>query len=342
MKFGPKPLAESEGKTLGHNVAGVDGRRLLRKGKVLTSNDIKLLRDLGRTRVYVAASETGDVDENVAALRVAHAAAGASLRLTGAATGRVNILAEDTGVLRVDAGRLARLNGCAGITLATMLTETAVQARKMVATVKVLPFALPEETVVLAEQVAAEKGPIIRLDALPERRVALILSGSPSARERILKSFDPPLRARLESLKATITAVDFVPLEDTRGERELAQRIEQQVAAGADLIILAGETAIMDAQDIAPRAVERAGGEVSCFGAPVDPGNLLLLAYLRDVPILGAPGCVRSPKRNIVDMVLPRLLVGDRLTGAEIFSWGHGGLLEDVRERPYPRGKVQD
>jgi molybdenum cofactor cytidylyltransferase len=342
MKFGPTPVAESEGKTLGHNVAGTDGRRLLRKGKILTGSDIKLLRDLGRTRVYVAAPEIGDVDENAAALRVARAATGAGLRLTGAATGRVNILAEDTGVLRVDAGRLARLNGCAGITLATMLSETAVQARKMVATVKVLPFALPEATVVTAEQVAAEGGPIIRLDALPERRVALILSGSLSARERILKSFDPPLRARLEKLKAKISAVDFVPLEDTQGERELSQRIEQQVAAGTDLIILAGETAIMDAQDIAPRAVEQAGGEVSCFGAPVDPGNLLLLAYVRDVPVLGAPGCVRSPKRNIVDMVLPRLLVGDRLDAAEIYSWGHGGLLEDVQERPYPRGKVQD
>jgi molybdopterin biosynthesis enzyme len=342
MNFAPTPLTESEGKILGHNIAGTDGRRLLHKGKTLTSDDIQLLRDLGRALVYVAALELDDVGENVAALRVAQAAAGAGLRLTGAATGRVNILAQDTGILRVDADRLARLNGCAGITLATLLSETAVQARKMVATVKVLPFAVPEATVVTAEQVAAEMGPIIRLDALPERRVALILSGSPSARERILKSFDPPLRARLENLKATISTVDFVPLEDAQGEIELAQHIEHQVAAGADLIILAGETAIMDAQDIAPRAVQRAGGEVSCFGAPVDPGNLLLLAYVHDVPLLGAPGCVRSPKRNIVDIVLPRLLVGDRLAGQEIFSWGHGGLLEDVRERPYPRGKVQD
>jgi len=342
MKFGPTPLAESEGKILGHNIAGADGRRLLRKGKVLAEVDIKLLRSLGRTVVYVASLELDDVGENSAALRVARAAAGGGLRLSGAATGRVNILATDTGVLRVDAGRLARLNGCAGITLATMLSETAVQAQKIVATVKVLPFAVPEATVVTAEQVATERGPIIGLDVLPERRVALILSGSLSARERILKSFDPPLRARLNALKATITAVDFVPLEDAQGELELAQRIEGQVAAGTDLIILAGETAIMDAQDIAPRAVERAGGEVSCFGAPVDPGNLLLLAYVHDVPVLGAPGCARSPKRNIVDMVLPRLLVGDRLSGEEVFSWGHGGLLEDVRERPYPRGRVKD
>jgi molybdopterin biosynthesis enzyme len=275
-------------------------------------------------------------------LRVARAMTGDGLQLTGPSKGRVNVLATDTGVLRVDARRLARLNGCSGITLATLFSETAVQNRKIVATVKVLPFAVPEATVLAAEEIAADSGPIIRFDVLPARQVTLLLSGSPSARERILKGFDPPLRARLEALKATITAVDFVPLEDTQGELYLAQRLQEQIAAGTDLIILAGETAIMDAQDIAPRAVERAGGEVCCYGAPVDPGNLLLLAYLNGVPVLGAPGCVRSPKRNIVDMVLPRLLVGDHLTGEEIFSWGHGGLLEDVRERPYPRGKVHD
>ena len=103
------------------------------------------------------------------------------------------------------------------------------------------------------------------------------------------------------------------------------------------MLILAGETAIMDRLDIAPRAIERAGGSIECFGAPVDPGNLLLLAECDGVPVLGAPGCARSPKANIVDLVLPRLLAGDRLTRRDIAAWGHGGLLEDVPERPLPR-----
>ena len=289
MKFGPTPLAHAEGKILGHNVAGPDGRRLLRKGRVLTAVDIETLRGLGRTEVYVAALEATDVGENEAALRVARAVAGEGLRLRGPATGRVNLHSTALGLLRVDAARLARLNGCLGITLATLLSETAVSPRKTVATDKILPFAVPETTVQAAERIAAEAGPIIRLDALPARRVTLILSGSPSARERILRSFDPPLRARLEALNATITAVEFVPLEDAQGELELARRLQEHVAGGAELIILAGETAIMDAGDIAPRAVERAGGQVCCFGAPVDPGNLLLLAYLHGVPVLGAP-----------------------------------------------------
>jgi molybdenum cofactor cytidylyltransferase len=103
------------------------------------------------------------------------------------------------------------------------------------------------------------------------------------------------------------------------------------------LIILAGETAIMDRYDIAPRAVERAGGKIETVGAPVDPGNLLMLAYLDGVPVLGAPGCVRSPKTNVVDWVLPRLLAGDRLSHIDIVALGHGGLLDDIPERPVPR-----
>jgi molybdenum cofactor cytidylyltransferase len=131
--------------------------------------------------------------------------------------------------------------------------------------------------------------------------------------------------------------MDYVPLEDDQGEAELAEVLVNEVKAGADLIILAGETAIMDRYDIAPRAIECAGGEVVCFGAPVDPGNLLLLAYLRDVPILGAPGCARSPKVNVIDWVLPRLLVGERLARQDILALGHGGLLEDTPLRPVPR-----
>jgi molybdenum cofactor cytidylyltransferase len=104
-----------------------------------------------------------------------------------------------------------------------------------------------------------------------------------------------------------------------------------------ELLILASDTAIMDQHDIAPRAVERAGGRVVCFGAPVDPGNLLMLARYGSVPIVGAPGCARSPKRNIIDLLLPRLLAGDYLTRLDILRLGHGGLLEDVAERPQPR-----
>jgi molybdenum cofactor cytidylyltransferase len=340
MKFGPVSLSEAQGKILGHNIAGADGRRLFRKGRALTAADIDTLRELGRSVVYVAELEPEDVGENEAARRVTEAVIGSGLYYSGPATGRANLKAEALGVLRVDAERLARLNFQTGITLATLRTNTAVRAGKIVGTVKIIPFAVLETAVARIEKIATAKGAIIRVDPLPVRRVAVIFSGSPTAQERIVRSFDPPLRARLEGLGSDIDAITFIPLEDETGEIKLAEKLQEQVAAGAGLIILAGETAIMDRYDIAPRSVERAGGQVTCFGAPVDPGNLLMLAYINGVPILGAPGCVRSPKANIVDEVLPRLLAGDRLAQADIMELGHGGLLEDVPERPYPRSRL--
>ncbi len=340
MKFGPISTEQAVGKILGHNIAGADGRRLFRKGHPLTPNDIITLLEMGRSVVYVAELEAGDVGENEAARRVAAAVSGSGFSLTGPATGRVNLKANVLGILRVDAARLARLNSQEGITLATLLANTAVHPRKIVATVKIIPYAVPETAVTAVEAIAAEAGPLINITPLPAHRAALILSGSHTARTRTVDSFTPPIRARLETLGSTLDTVDFIPLEDETGEVELAHKLAERVQGGAGLVILAGETAIMDRYDIAPRAVERAGGVVTCFGAPVDPGNLLMLGYLGKIPVLGAPGCVRSPKPNIVDLVLPRLLAGDRLTQLDIVNLGHGGLLEDVAERPLPRHKV--
>src|SRR5687767_14017949 len=266
------------------------------------------------------------------------ALAGPGLRLPGAASGRANGLAALLGILRVDAGRLQRINEHEGVTLATLAANTPVRPPQMVATVKIIPFALPEATVAAVEAIAAEGGPLLRIDPLPARSVSLIFSGSPSLREKLTADF-APLLERLEALGAQVVSLDFVALDDEAGEAALARALEARRAAGTDIVVLAGETAIMDRDDIVPRAVALAGGRVEILGAPVDTGNLLMLAYLDNVPIVGAPGCARSRKANIVDWVLPRLLAGDHLSRADITGLGLGGLLEEIAERPMPREK---
>ncbi len=337
MKFGPVRLEDALGKILGHNVAGADGRRLLRKGRPLSTADLDVLRGLGRSVIYVAEPGPEDIGEDEAARRVAGAAAGPMIDPAGAAAGRVNLLAREPGVLRVDAARAMQINLSEGISLATLPPHTPVSARQIVATVKVIPYAVPEERLRGVEAAAAQGGPLLSIDPLRPRRVGLILSGSESVRERVRRDFEAPLRGRVESLGSAVAWSEFVPLENESGEVALSQALRRQVEAGAELIVLAGETAIVDSSDIAPRAIERAGGEVAGFGAPVDPGNLLLVAYLGAVPVIGAPGCARSRKVNVVDWVLPRLLVGERLTRRDIAALGVGGLLEDVPERPMPR-----
>lgn len=337
MKFGPVPIAQAEGKILGHNISDSQGKRVLRKGRQLTDNDVSLLVEVGRAVVYVAELIAEDVREDIAAERIARAVCGKNTRMTTSKVGRVNLLAEEWSVLRVDAHRLARINGIEGITLATLPSYAVVLPRKIAATIKVIPFALPESLVCEAEAIVAESGPAIMLYPLRKRTAALILSSSPFSKVRVIGDFVPALRARIEGLGSELRWVEFIPLEDETGEIALANAIQEKEAEGAEIIILAGETAIMDRFDIAPRAVERTGGEVVCYGAPVDPGNLLMLAYLNEVPILGAPGCVRSPKTNVIDWVLPPLLAGDRLSRRDIIHLGHGGLLEDVPRRPMPR-----
>ena len=336
MKFGSIPIENAVGKILAHNITGADGRRVLRKGRLLTEGDVRLLASIGRTAVHVADLADDDVNENDAAKQLADAIITDNFRLSRVATGRVNIYAKELGLLRVDAEGLFAINRLPGITLATLPANQVVTPGRMVATIKIIPYAVSAETITLATPHIN----IIQFTLLKPRSVGMILSGFPTAKDRIVRSFDNALRPRIEALNSQITEVDFVPLEDEASEANLADAIER-MAANVDLLILAGDTAIMDRYDIAPVAVERAGGVIECFGAPVDPGNLLLLGYWQNRPIVGAPGCARSPKDNIVDIVLPRLLAGDHLTEEDIISFALGGLLEDVPERPLPRSKLQ-
>jgi molybdenum cofactor cytidylyltransferase len=343
MKFEPVPLSEAKGKVLGHNIAGTNGQRLLRKGKPLSDEDLDKLRMLGRSSVYVAEIEPDDVDENKAARRVAEAICGSGLHITGVASGRANLLADEMGILRIDVDRLTQINECNGITLATLASHSPIHPRQIVATVKIIPYAVPQATVSLVEAISNGTNFIVRVDALPSHSVGMILSGSTSIHEKLMSDF-APLRSRIEKLGSFVTRTDFVALDDESDEAALAAMLKQQLDSGIGMILLAGETAIMDSHDILPRAVERAGGHVESVGAPVDPGNLLMLAYIDNVPVVGAPGCARSKKTNIVDWILPRLLAGDRLTRRDIVALGHGGLLQDISERGMPRdlGEADD
>lgn len=338
MKFGPVPVEEAVGRRLAHNIADGQGNRLFRKGRPLTPEDVDRLRAAGYREVVVATLEPGDVEEDEAAWRIAQGCAGPGLRLVKAAGGRVNFIAEVAGVFWVEVPRLEALNRIRGVTLATLLRGSVVRPRQMVASLKIIPFALPEERVAQAEAVARGDGPLMGVAPFQPRRVALILSGHPAVWPRLVADFEEPLRERVEACGGRWLGTRTV----LHREGDLAEAMAGALDQGADFLILAGETAIMDEEDMAPRAIRRIGGVVAVFGAPVDPGNLLLVAYRGEVPILGAPGCARSRHRNVVDEVIPRLMAGMRLTQAEVAAMGHGGLLEEVPERPMPRDRGEE
>jgi hypothetical protein len=334
LKFGPVAIETAVGKILGHHIAGKAGRRIFRKGRTLTEDDIPVLKTLGLSSVYVAELEPGDVGETDAARRIATALSEPQLTQSKPIAGRVNILSPGLGIMRVDAGQLTQVNRKQGVAVATVEANRVVNLDQVIASVKVIPYAISDKVIKEIETL----GNSFFVELIQTRQVAIILSGSMAAKDRVFAAFEGPLRARLGRLGAEVLSIDYVPLADEAGEHSLAEKIRALSAIGTDLIIQAGETAIMDQDDILPRAVRRAGGEVAAVGVPVDPGYLLMLAYLEEIPIMGAPGCARSRKTNVIDWVLPRLLVGERLDREDLIKLGAGGLLEDTSQRPMPRG----
>lgn len=328
MRFGPVPIKQSKGKILGHNIAGLDGSRALKKGKQITAEDINVLSKTGRTVVYVAELDPDDIDENKAAQKVAAAVIGSGLNLTSPIVGRVNLQAASPGILRIDIKKLNRINKFQEIAIATRYANTAVQIKQNVAKVKILPFAISNSIISAVEEFVFEDGPMIYLDEYPQRSVSLILTGSTLTQTRLLQMFEKPIRSRIKALGSTINLVEFAAIGDDINETALVEKLRGQIKAGSEMILLAGDTAIMDKHDIAPKAVENAGGEVVSVGSPVDPGNLLMIAYIDGIPVVGLPSCASSKKANVIDLILPRLITGERLSRSDIASLGHGGMLE--------------
>jgi molybdenum cofactor cytidylyltransferase len=324
MNFRRVTLAEAAGHILGHNVAHA-GRRLLKKGRRLTEVELAELARIGHDGVYVAMLEASDVPEDVAALRIGGALARAGGLLPKPTHGgRLSLLAPEHGVVSLEREALIELNLLDGVTLAVLPAHRVVASGEHVATLKVIPFALPEATVFAAEALASRR--VVAFRPLRPRRVCLLVSGAASRRERLFDAYRAPLAERIAGLGTHSLTAEYVVLADDP-ERELAAAIAAELERGVDLLIVVGETATMDADDLAPRAIRRAGGEVDVVGAPVFPGNLLLLGHRAGSLILGAPGCVRSRASNVVDLVLPRLLLGDRLGRRDVAELGLGGML---------------
>ncbi len=315
--------SEAVGMLLCHNLSDQAGHKVFRKGYLIRDVDIPRFLELGFNEIYVAELEPGDVHEDEAAARLATAAAGPGVRMTSATTGRVNLLATTRGIVRINSAALHQVNSISGLTIATLHRHTVVSPDAIVATVKVIPFAVPEADLQRVEALCRSSDGVLGVTPLHRAGVGVILTGSEAARNRVFRLFEPPIRARIEGLGSQVLDVAYVP-EDPP---EIATAITRQIAAGAGLVVLAGETSIMDVDDITPRGIRLAGGEVEHYGAPVEPGNLLLLAYHGRIPILGAPGCVRSRETNVVDLLLPRLMAGERVGSADIIALGEGGLM---------------
>lgn len=335
MKFGPVPTEDCDGATLAHALNLPDGR--IRKGTRLTRADLARIEAAGIVEIVVARLEPGDLDEDAAADRLAAALMPPGLRLSAAATGRVNIYAVGRGIVRFDRDRLRRVDRIdEGITLACVQHNQLVEDGDMIATLKIIPYAVNEAAV---RAVEAEGGgaPVLGFHQLATLPFALIQTRMDGMKPALLTNTEKVTKQRLNQLGCALVDSRVVAHE----RQAVADAIEAARANGAEAVLICGASAISDRRDVVPAAVVAAGGRIDRLGLPADPGNLLMAATLDGLPVIGMPGCARSPRLNGFDRVLHLVLAGLPLDDDEIADMAIGGLLMEIASRPLPRKMVE-
>jgi len=334
MKFGSVHPDEALGSVTVHAIR--QGTLVLKKGTMIGAAEIAALKQAGVTEIVVARLDEADVSEDEAAASIAQAVAGDGVSVERAFTGRANLFAAEAGVLVVDRESVDRINRVdEAITFATLPAFKAVVPGEMIATVKIIPFGV-EAKLRDAAVVAAGSG---RMRVAPFRikRVGIVSTVLPGLAPKVIEKTLRVTAERLAPAGAQIIAERRVDHD----EAALAPAIKELLALGAELVLVFGASAIADRRDVIPAAIENIGGAVEHFGMPVDPGNLMLIGKVNNLPVLGAPGCARSPKENGFDWILMRLLAGLPVTRADVTGMGVGGLLMEIVTRPQPRVPVE-
>ncbi len=333
MRFGHCPIGDAEGAILAHSLR-LDGR-VIKKGSVLNAADCADLHAAGHDTVIAAVLETDDAGEDDAARAIAEAAAGGGLRVSDAATGRCNLYALEAGLLRVRVDAVNAANAVdEALTLATPADYARLEAGQLAATAKVIPYAAARAS--LDAMCGHLRGGLV-LHPFQAMRAAVIVTQVGGQKDSIIAKGIGAVEARLAGLGGTALPARILPHDtDT-----LRVGIETAMADAPDLLLILGGSATSDRGDIAPAALQAAGGVIRRFGMPVDPGNLLVLGEIGGVPAIILPGCARSPALNGADWVLERIVARLPVTAEDIAGMGVGGLLKEMPGRPHPREKIR-
>ncbi len=318
------PVEEAVGLPLAHDITEIiPGKRkgpAFRRGHVVRPEDVPRLLDVGKAHLYIMELEEGELHEEDAAKRLAKAASGPNIRLTEPVEGRVNLVAEISGLLKVDGDLLCRFNALGDLILATISTNRFVKKGDVLAGTRTIPVVVSEDLVRKAEAICKER-PIVTILPIPSRRIHLIVTGSEVFSGRIKDGFEPVVRRKVAEMGSELEAVKLAPDDPAK----IAAHIKDSYQAGAEIILVSGGMSV-DPDDLTPEGIRQSGAKVECHGFPVLPGSMFLMAYLKETPVLGLSGCVIHDSVTAFDILLPRLLAGERMSRSDIIAMGHGGL----------------
>lgn len=315
-------VREATGRILCCTIFRPGGRKLLAKGHVISEEDVRLLETEGMQQVWVTELEEGEVGEDEAVMSVAREMACGCVEIRLAAGGRANLFATEDACILVDDELLKQINCASSVVIASVANFTFARAGQRIATIKSYPFAVAQSQLEAVISILKERGPILQARPVRNPTVALLYS-DPANGDRAREFFDNIVRQRLERFGTSVSYL-LTTIED---EAAVTRSLLHLLKARPTVVLVASTTAPAGPEDVIGRAMLKLDSHIERFLAPVEPGNLLLLSYKDNIPIVSAPGCFRSAKPNVVDLILPPLLARYRVSGWEIACLGHGGLL---------------
>lgn len=327
-------VSEAVGSALCHDLTKIIPGKFkgaaFKKGHIIRPEDVEVLLSMGKEHIYVWEITKGTIHENEAALRLAGAACGGNLTLTEPSEGKVNLISKERGLLKINKDLLYSLNSIDQIIFASRHNNTLVNEGDVVAGTRVVPLVIEEDKIIEAETVLHQD---ILVTILPFQsfKVGLITTGNEVFYKRIEDKFGPVVTKKLEALGSSVLEQVFVPDDSEK----ISDAIKSLISKGAEAIVVTGGMSV-DPDDVTPYGIRQTGAEIVTYGLPVLPGAMFLLAYYGEIPIMGLPGCVMYSKASILDLVLPRILCGERLVRQNLVELSHGGLCLQCPECKYP------
>jgi len=301
-----------------------------KRGHIIMEEDIPHLLNLGKRTVFIWEENAGEVHEEDAALRMAAMCPVSGAHYTKPSEGKVLLMAEERGMLRVDTALLNEINSIGDITIATLPDHYPVEAGARLASMRIVPLVTKEENIARAEELCADRA-LIRFLPYQFRKIGVIITGSEVYSGRIKDKFEPVVRAKMTQFPAEI--VDVSICDDDLDM--IVNTARKQLELGADMLIFTGGMSV-DPDDLTPTAIRQLGAEIITHGVPSQPGNMTLVAYLGDVAVLGVPGAAISLPTTIFDVLLPQLFTGEKLTKKDLIKLADGGLCQLCEACHYP------
>lgn len=292
-----------------------------KKGHMVSEEDIPHLLNMGKEHIGIIEYGKNDIHENDAALRMAKAMAGAGISLTEPSEGKVSMITDYAGLLKINKDVLEEINGIDDLMAATIHGDRLIDAGMTIGGTRIIPLITDIEKIEKMEAICQKNGPLIHVMPLHKFKVGMVTTGSEVYHKRIVDKFGPVIREKFIELNSEVVeqiyANDYADM--------ITESIFKLIENGADFIVCTGGMSV-DPDDVTPVGIRNTGAEIITYGAPTLPGAMFMLGYLGAIPIVGLPGCVMYAKRTIFDLIVPRLVAKDPVTKKEIIKLGHGGM----------------